>query len=58
MMYKVLKEKRMVLKELRYQKRGIVGELRAKRAIKKEIDQRMAALRREIKDIKGNGHDF
>jgi len=57
-MWRILKEKRKILKVLRSQKKEMVVELRSRKQAKKAIEQQIKAIMLEIKDIKGSYRDL
>ena len=58
MQYLILKEKKEVLRILRLRKKELIHELRDRRQAKRDIDEQIADIKREIKHIKGDPHDF
>ena len=57
-MYRVLKQKREMLKALRIQKKQLNADIKSKRLVRKEIDQQMAKLREDIRTIKGKNLEW
>ena len=58
MQYLILKEKKEVLRILRLRKKELIHELRDRRQAKRDIDEQIADIKREITHIKGDPHDF
>lgn len=52
-MYKIVKQKRAMLREIRIRVKELSADIKNKRSLRKELREEMAKLRKEIRAMKG-----